>query len=168
MFGIMQALSLYYSGELDGFVVFVMLVSAILGIFLRIRVRCRVFIDSAGIHIHFKHDGHELLLPRDHFASCILKLSPHYRASSTIILSREHGLPADLWYVTCTDEFMKDSDVVKYGLEYSLERLARGKISEADLLEQPVIMLQFGDAGKTMQKFYRRFQEIWGRDTTPQ
>jgi hypothetical protein len=44
----------------------------------------------------------------------------------------------------------------------------RGKISEADLLEQPVIMLDFNYAGKSMQKFYRRFQEIWGRDTVPQ
>jgi hypothetical protein len=167
MFVIMLAVGLTNDvspGYFDAFVIFG---TAILGIFLRIRIRYRVFIDSAGIHIHF-NDGHELLLPRDHFASCILKLSPHYRASSTIILSREHGLPADLWYVTCTDEFMKDSDVVKYGLEYSLERLARGKISEADLLEQPVIMLRFGDAGKTMQKFYRRFQEMWGRDTIPQ
>jgi hypothetical protein len=149
-----------------GYFVFLMLVLAMLGIFLRIRIRYRVFIDRAGIHIYFKHDGHELLLPRDHFLFCDVVIFP--RTSSVIILSKEQALPSNLWYVTCTDELVKDSDFVKYGLEYSLDRLVRGKISEADLLEQPVVMLKFNYARKSMQKFYRRFQEIWGPDTTPQ
>jgi hypothetical protein len=166
MFTLMLAVGLTNDSPPGYFDAFMIFGTAILGIFLRIRIRYRVFIDRAGIHIYF-NDGHELLLPRENYASCNVKITPSYRAASTIILSREKALPADLWYITCTDESIKCNDAVKYELESSLSRLMRGKISEADLLEQPVIMLDFNYTYKSMEKFYRSFQEIWGRDTTP-
>jgi hypothetical protein len=168
-FVVMVALGFAYGSTPGYFEAIVILVSAILGISLRISIRHRVFIDHAGIHIYSKHGGHELLLPRENYVFYRAKIAPQeYRGSSLIILSRAKALPIDLWYVACTEEMPTTSDVRKYELDLALYRLNRGQISEADLLEQPVIMLEFSRKGRSMEKFYRRFQEIWGRDTVPQ
>jgi hypothetical protein len=166
---VMVALGFAYGSTPGYFEAIVILVSAILGISLRISIRHRVFIDHAGIHIYSKHGGHELLLPRENYVFYRAKIAPQeYRGSSLIILSRAKALPIDLWYVACTEEMPTTSDVRKYELDLALYRLNRGQISEADLLEQPVIMLEFSRKGRSMEKFYRRFQEIWGRDTVSQ
>lgn len=71
-------------------------------------------------------------------------------------------MPAELAYVSVHGMFPTDRDVVKYGLEYALNRLVRGESSEQDLMRQNVIMLQFNYARKSMHKFYQHFLEVWG------
>jgi hypothetical protein len=167
---VMVALGFAYGSTPGYFEAIVILVSAMLGISLQIRIRHRVFIDHAGIHIYAKHGGHELLLPRENYVFYRAKIVPQeYRyGESVIIMSRAPALPIDLWKIACTEELPKTNEIRKYGLDLALYRLNRGQISEADLLEQPVIMLEFSRKGKSMEKFYRRFQEIWGRDTVSQ
>lgn len=136
--------------------------SAALGVLLRIRIRYCVYLDKHGIHVRIKHGAHEILLPRSNFLYTDVAIAP--RGSSVIILSKEAFLPAELAYISVRKAFPTDKDVVKYGLEYSLNRLVRGEISEQDFLQQPVIMLQFNYARKSMYKFYQRFLEVWNSD----
>lgn len=140
-------------------VVITMFGSAALGLLLRIRIRYCVYLDKHGIHVRMKHGGREILLPRSSFLHTDVAIAP--RGSSVIILSKEAFLPAELAYISVHKAFPADKDVVKYGLEYSLNRLVRGEMLEQDFLQQPVIMLQFNYARKSMYKFYQRFLEVW-------
>ena len=142
------------------FMVLVILGTVILSVFLRVRIRYRVYLDKYGIHIRLKRGNHEILLPRNNFLYTKVVISP--RGSSVIILSKEAWLPAELAYVSVHGMFPTDRDVVKYGLEYALNRLVRGESSEQDLMRQNVIMLQFNYARKSMHIFYQHFLEVWG------
>ena len=163
MWGVLVASSLL-TGVQDPvfhcFMVLVILGTVILSVFLRVRIRYRVYLDKYGIHIRLKRGNHEILLPRSNFLYTKVVISP--RGSSVIILSKEAWLPAELAYVSVQGRFPTDKDVVKYGLEYALNRLVRGESSEQDLMRQNVIMLQFNYARNSMYKFNQHFLEVWG------
>ena len=141
------------------FMIVLILASAALSVFLRIRIRYYVYLDKYGIHIQFKHSDREILLLRSSYLYTDVAIAP--RGSSVIILSKQEFLPAELAYISILKKFPADKDIVKYGLEYSLSRMIRGEITEQDLVLQPVIILQFNYARKSMRKFYQHFLAVW-------
>lgn len=116
----------------------------------------QVFIDRAGIHSTWRN-GEQLLILRETLPNCrmitegnllIIYVFREEAPAEYPALFLENGLPEREYYL-------------KFELGYMLHQIKRGKMTQEDLLSQPIIMLQFFLMESSIQRFYRKFLTIW-------
>lgn len=120
-----------------------------------------VYLDGAGIHIHWRNGwrkGESMLIPRESLPLCRMYLGIH-REDSTIYVFRKEA--AEQYGELLFREKPTDQEYREYELSAFLDRVRRGKMTREELLRQPLFLLSFDGNGDGMRKKYQKFRHFW-------
>lgn len=120
-----------------------------------------VYLNGAGIHIQWRNgwrNGETLLIPRESLPLCRLYLGIN-REQSTVYVFRKEA--AEQCGELLFREKPTEREYQKYELSLLLQRVRQGKMTQEELLRQPLFLLSFDGNGDSMRKKYWKFRRFW-------